>query len=251
MNTGIQQLYNVWALAQQRTDWNIRSSRSFEDIANTLVSTGPFYYYVIDFADMSLSHISPAIHDIHGLNPENVSFNQILQTIHPEDIDFVSRVEKAVSEFFRDQLGPEKLMNYKINYSFRSLMKDGNYGLLNHQAIMLSTSESGQLSKFLNIHTKIDHLSTVNTYKYSLIGLNGEPSFMNLDVEDGSNPTSFSSRETEIIKLLAEGLNNNKIGEKLFISPNTVKKHRFNILSKAHCSNTAQLIRKSILEGLI
>lgn len=250
MDIELKKLHSVWELANERTDWNIMSSRQFSDIANTLVSTGPFYYYIIDFSNMSLSNVSAEIYDVHGLNPETVTFNDVLKTIHPEDIEFVSNVENAIANFFRDKLSPDKLMYYKLNYSFRSLMKDGNYALLNHQAIMLSLGESGQLGKFLNIHTRIDHLSTVNTYKYSLIGLNGEPFFMNLNLENRGSIT-FSSREIEIIKLLARGLNNKQIGEALFISPNTVKKHRFNILAKSSCSNTAELVSKSILEGLV
>jgi DNA-binding NarL/FixJ family response regulator len=42
----------------------------------------------------------------------------------------------------------------------------------------------------------------------------------------------LSSRETELIYLIAEGLTNNEIAEKLFLSVHTIKTHRKNIIKK-------------------
>jgi len=50
-----------------------------------------------------------------------------------------------------------------------------------------------------------------------------------------------SSREQEIIALLMEGFSTPEIGEKLFISPNTVKTHIKNIYAKLEVSNRVQL----------
>ncbi|MNG27472.1 Oxygen regulatory protein NreC [compost metagenome] len=75
---------------------------------------------------------------------------------------------------------------------------------------------------------------------------------MNVDVcENAECISEFSKREIDIIKLIAEGLDNTKIADTLFISVNTVKQHRKNILKKSNSKNTAQLIRKSTLQGLL
>lgn len=99
-------------------------------------------------------------------------------------------------------------------------MRNGQFGLFNHQALMLTMDEKGGYGKSLNIHTRIDHLSSQNTYKISLIGLNGEPSFMNVNLEDnGEQKIEFSKCEIDIIKLISNGDSNDKIAEKLSISP--------------------------------
>ncbi|HRP59257.1 MAG TPA: response regulator transcription factor [Vicingus sp.] len=52
----------------------------------------------------------------------------------------------------------------------------------------------------------------------------------------------ISDREKEVILLVAQGLSNNKIGEKMCLSPRTVESHRRNILQKLDVKNTAELI---------
>jgi DNA-binding NarL/FixJ family response regulator len=47
-------------------------------------------------------------------------------------------------------------------------------------------------------------------------------------------PTELTKREIEVLKLVAQGLNNREIGKRLFISENTVKNHVRNILEKLH-----------------
>jgi len=253
MNEEIQKLYKVWMDSKNRALTITELPQiSFDDLTNAIISTGPFYFYIIDFYDMALSHVSPSIQDIQGFDPESVVFNDILDSIHPEDVDFVAKTEAAVGNFFYKNIGREKLLTYKMSYCFRARMKDGNYALINHQALMITLDDRGGYGKSLNIHTRIDHLSTVNTYKFSLIGLNGEPSYMNLSAGNYSvNNTKFSKREIDVVKLIANGLNNNEIADALFISPLTVKKHRTNIMSKCDCKNTAQLIKTCVLQGLI
>jgi DNA-binding CsgD family transcriptional regulator len=251
MHPEIQNLYDIWhpnRIAKNNTSHQI----SFDHLTNSIISSGLFYFYIMDFFDMSLSHISPAISEIHGFNPETVSFNDILGAIHPEDIDFVAKAEVFSTNFFYKKIGYEKLLSYKISYSFRFRVQNGEYVLFNHQSLMLSLDDNSGLGKSLNIHTRIDHLSNLNTYKISLIGLNGEPSFMNLSLdEENQDLKEFSNREIDIIKLIGNGLSNAEIGEKLFISALTVKKHRNNILTKSDSKNTAQLIKNCILQGII
>ncbi|MGA9213397.1 LuxR C-terminal-related transcriptional regulator [Kaistella sp.] len=251
MTSELQNLHNVWL--SNRTAQSIPVHQiSFDDLSNSIISTGPFYFYIIDFYDMTLSHVSPAIAEIHGYNPETVTFNDILGAIHPDDIDFVAKAEAASTNFFYNKVGYAKMLSYKTSYCFRFQLENGEYALFNHQSLMLSLDENGGLGKSLNIHTRIDHLSNLNTYKISFIGLNGEPSFMDLSLdEDNQNLTEFSKREIDIIKLIANGLNNAEIAEKLFISILTVKKHRTNILAKSDAKNTAHLIKNCILQGFI
>lgn len=60
----------------------------------------------------------------------------------------------------------------------------------------------------------------------------------------------LSEREVQVLKLIANGVGNKEIGEKLFISPKTVEAHRNNILKKLNLKSTADLVKFSIAKNL-
>lgn len=61
----------------------------------------------------------------------------------------------------------------------------------------------------------------------------------------------LSTREKEILQLLASGKNNREIAELLFISVATVETHRNNVFQKLHLHNLAELILYAVRKGLI
>ncbi|QSW90293.1 response regulator transcription factor [Flavobacterium endoglycinae] len=66
-----------------------------------------------------------------------------------------------------------------------------------------------------------------------------------------SNLTELSSREKEILVLIAQEYNTAEIAEKTFISLNTVNTHRRNLLSKLNAKNTAGLVKYAVENGLV
>lgn len=61
----------------------------------------------------------------------------------------------------------------------------------------------------------------------------------------------LSSREVEVLNLIADGLTNNEISDKLFISRRTVEGHRQALIEKTGVRNTAALIRYAVLNGFV
>ena len=61
----------------------------------------------------------------------------------------------------------------------------------------------------------------------------------------------LTKRELEIVKLVAEGLNNQKIADLLCISHRTVDTHRTNIMQKVKVKNVAELVRYAIKNRLV
>ena len=69
--------------------------------------------------------------------------------------------------------------------------------------------------------------------------------------KETDNIFQLSEREKEILQLLSQGLEYKEIGAKIFISPNTVKKHCINIYQKLHVNSKAQALRIAYTKGLI
>ena len=65
------------------------------------------------------------------------------------------------------------------------------------------------------------------------------------------NPEPLSAREIELLSLIAEGLTNQEIASRLYLSLNTVKVHTRHIFQKLGVSNKLQAVTKAQLLGLL
>jgi len=67
----------------------------------------------------------------------------------------------------------------------------------------------------------------------------------------GQPQPGLTTRQKEVVKLLAQGFHSEKIAEMLGISKKTVETHRQNIFSTTNCHSTADLVRYAIRNGII
>jgi DNA-binding NarL/FixJ family response regulator len=61
----------------------------------------------------------------------------------------------------------------------------------------------------------------------------------------------LTKREIEILRLIVKGLKQSEIAKLFFISKNTVRTHRQNLMSKLGAKNIIELINKATIEGYI
>lgn len=61
----------------------------------------------------------------------------------------------------------------------------------------------------------------------------------------------LTTREQEVLSLLAEGYSNDEIGETLQISKHTVARHRENLMRKLELHSKSELVKYAIRKGLI
>jgi two-component system response regulator NreC len=72
-------------------------------------------------------------------------------------------------------------------------------------------------------------------------------------VRETNNTTGdiLTTREREILQLIAEGSSSKKIAEALFISPKTVETHRTHIMDKLNIHNRTNLVKYAIRTGIV
>ncbi len=103
-----------------------------------------------------------------------------------------------------------------------------------------------------NLHKGIDAPMSPSIAQKALSLINKSGAKENVSDENSFPiPLDVSSREIEVLQLLVDGYNYKDIGEKLFISYNTVKKHVANIYEKLHVTSKAQAIKVSHYFNLI
>jgi DNA-binding NarL/FixJ family response regulator len=62
---------------------------------------------------------------------------------------------------------------------------------------------------------------------------------------------ALSQREREVVQGVWDGLTAKQIGERLCISEKTVEQHRFHVNRKWGVTNTVQMIRRALQEGVV
>ena len=115
---------------------------------------------------------------------------------------------------------------------------------------MIENGASGYLIKSASAEEIAEAIDTVLKGKIYL-SVSMEHIARPLSIIPPDNLPALTKREKEILQLISEGLTNNQIAEKLFISPLTVDSHRKNLLTKLNVNNTASLIKLAVQNGLI
>ncbi len=126
------------------------------------------------------------------------------------------------------------LSNYDETLMIKDILNAGAKGY------MLKNIDSDELIKAISII-----LSGKNYYSnevaVKLIHANDD------SIKDEKNPSkkNLSSRELDVLKLIAEAYTNKEIAEKLFLSKRTVESYRQNLLEKIQVKNTAGLLMQA------
>lgn len=122
---------------------------------------------------------------------------------------------------------------------------------------MIKAGASGYVLKRTNMDEVIEALKIVHSNgKY--LSMSTQNIIMDnlmspedlLDAKSDKKPV-LSSRELEVLSLIAKEFSNEQIGEKLFISERTVEAHRRNIFIKTKTKSIVGLIKYAIVEELI
>ncbi|RAW01001.1 response regulator [Pseudochryseolinea flava] len=93
--------------------------------------------------------------------------------------------------------------------------------------------------------------------RYAIKSVMNDEVFMSADVktilreEEADKIPVLTKREKEVLNLIADGMTNQNIADKLFISPATVDTHRKNLITKFEVKNTASLIRHAAHYGFL
>ena len=226
-----------------------KNSVVFNDLVQ-LLQPGKHFIFVLNEIQSKFEWISPSFSNIIDYNESELHNLFDKHYIHPDDLESVMDIERNIQRFV-SKTSPDELHNFKIIYDYRFRKKDGSYIRLLLQQIHISEKKSSLSHKIIGIVCDISYLKSNGTPGFCILNVKEtttlQPNIQ--DEEDEFSLDSFSKREREIISLIITGLSSREIATKLFISIETVKNHRKNILTKSNCSNSIQLFNKCVHSG--
>lgn len=213
---------------------------------------GNSYYFVLNHNTLTFDLISKEVEDVMGYSPLEFDIKFLNENLHPDDRPWFLTFGIRMIEFY-SQLPLDKLTKFKLRYDVRYKKKNGEYVRVLYQGIMVEHDEKGRLLRSLGMHTDITYLKEDGKPVLSFIGMDGEPSYIDVGSKNifVESKEELTTREKEVLKFLMEGKISKEIGSILNISKQTVDTHRKNMLHKSNLSSTGELIGKAIRYGWI
>ena len=112
----------------------------------------------------------------------------------------------------------------------------------NQQSFIQKMMDNGASGYVLKNATKEELMEAIKVVSIGKTYFSDEAA-LSLRKYAGSEIPLITRREKEVLNLIADGLTNIEIAQKLFISTTTVDSHRKNLLAKFGVKNTAALIK--------
>jgi DNA-binding CsgD family transcriptional regulator len=214
--------------------------------------TGDYFYFIFNIKKLDFDLVSHEVEAVLGYKPGALTTPFFMDIMHPEDRSWFLSFETRTAQFL-SQLPIDKLKKYKVRYDFRMKKHDGTYIRVLHQVAVVQHDDLGGIIRTLGVHTDITHLKPEGQPVMSYIGMEGEPSYFNIDVKNdfAESKNVLSRREKEVLILLIEGKLSKQISDILNISKQTVDTHRKNMLFKNNLRTTGELIGKAIKQGWV
>lgn len=247
-NGFLDNILNVWSEVVREGDHSVYEASIEQSILNSnFFQIGDYFYVIYNVPAEKIEQVSPSVTSILGYQPSEYTLQNFFTFIHPDDFSSFADCQKTIAAFF-SQLKPEKLQKYKSQFDFRVRKTNGEYLRFLVQSFIIQKTAAGGMVRVLILYTDVTHLKTSNKMSLSFIGLDGEPSYIDVPLlknDFAKTLISFTKRELDVLTHLVSGKNSVEIAEVLGISKFTVDTHRKNLLTKAGCSSTIELINMS------
>jgi DNA-binding NarL/FixJ family response regulator len=142
--------------------------------------------------------------------------------------------------------------NPKLKILALSMFCDEEYYFQMIQAgvmgFVLKESGKNELEEAINAILKGESYFSQKLLREIIININNPA--QKLKAQNEQN-IELTKRETEVLKLICEGMSNSQIAEKLFISLRTVEGHKSNLITKTGVKNSISLVMCALKNKLV
>lgn len=208
---------------------------------------------ILDNAKLRYLYVSDSNFELTGFTKEEITSGGLWFTyrrVHPLDMLKFARVVLKVKNAYR-KLSAEEKLSARFAFDCRFRCKDGTYKQILQNCHALSISPKGD--PYILLFTSTDVTAYKKTegmnYSYEVMRDGHFVTILSGTMHPENMP--LSPRELEILGLTAQGHSEKSIADLLFLSVETVKTHRRNMLQKAEVKNSVELVKTAIANGWI
>ena len=200
--------------------------------------------FILDLNKLKFTYVSKSVKKITGYSPEDFlseGFAFCYKIWHPQDTAILQKLHQNLFGYYYSTPITERY-RLKFSYNMRIRRKDGSYMHILQQTIFIKIADNGKPLVDFSTLTDItpfkrDHHLTLHIQKINASGEYEQvykEMFYNYDF-------AFTRRQLEIITLISKGLTTKEIAARLFLSVDTVKNHRKNILKMTGSKNVVEV----------
>lgn len=209
----------------------------------------PFGYYLVDYSTLKFEFMNNS-ESVLGYAMDDFLMGGLpasLNNLHPDDFSiFSERLFPEIIKFFYG-LKSEDRGCYRVSYNYRYKRKDKTYIHLQQHSTFTDFNRFNLPVRNFSIISVISASKRDNTLVLTITRIHeGRETLVMQKRFNHEKPSIFTEREREILHLAMKGYTGKEIAEKLFISLNTVRNHKKNMMEKTNTPNIASLIDYAI-----
>ena len=212
----------------------------------------PFGTCLMDYSCREYSYISDHCDEIMSYTKdeyEKGGFEFHVQNFHPGDRTvFVERVFRDIRNYWK-HIPASEIDKYRFSFNHRYYRRDGSVSQLLQKSTYMEPNGTGEPVLNLLTFTDIGDFKTDASLVLTISRLvhgQGYVTVFSKKYPQEEMDIILTKRELEILRLCLEGLTCVRIAERLFISVQTVKNHKRNMMAKTFTQNITGLINLCI-----
>lgn len=216
------------------------------------------FFCITNTTTRSFEYVSKNFHACTGLDSATMCAEGMTfwwEHMHPDEMQYWLQSLNELMQFTMSNIEPQERIKASYTWNYRIRTGGGEYkSVLQHTTPMYFDEEGKPVIGLAHYSILPDITSTLPIQASAkILNQNGEYETLFFKTYSAQKliAAQITNRERDIIRLISFGNNTEEIADKLFISANTVNSHRRNILKKTACKNTAELVARSIREGMI
>lgn len=244
-------LQNAWydsELVEQREINTLLNQ--FRHFGNVIHHSLPLFY-AIDYTARQYLVLTDAMQTLAGYHPRDFMENKLqklLEVYHKDDFKIYNKEVFARNVAFLKKTPQHLHSEHLFSYNFRFRRSDNQYAHVLQRNTYITSKQTGLPLYSLGVIIDINDVKTDTVIVHTIERTSAGAGFTTKNLVEknyfypNEDEATFTRRETDVLKYLAEGLNSKQIAGKLHLSTHTVIAHKQNMLHKANAKNTTELV---------